>query len=722
MMKKVFTFLLVILIGGNCILYAQSYKTHTVKEDETVATIAKMYNVTPYNIYKYNPEVRTGLTIGTVLVISSERNLPDQILDSVKKQPKKTVADEKSIRKPLHFEHYKVRRRDGYLKLYRLFGVSEQDIKRYNKELYAQPLKKGMMLRIPIYPKTTETDTQILDTLQIKGEVYVVKPKETRWSIAHRYNITVDSLQKLNPEMGEIVVIGQELNVPVTTALPLSTQGEKEPNYLLYTVPSKENFFQLKQKYQVTKEQLIQANPQLDSLGLREGMVLRIPEIKEDLTAINASNFMFYEVQPKDNFFRLKMKLGYAEQELRGYNPSINERNGLHPGMILKLPRKDVYKFNVRNSRIVESFDLVDSISLFRRPSVALMLPFKTKNMDWSAVAQTKKYLKNNKPVKYSLGLYTGALVALDSLKSLGLSVDLKVLDTQGSVQEAKKLLYTEDLSNIQAVIGPLFNSVFSEIATALKEKDIPVFAPISSGGKTNLDNVFYTRPNKKVSREKITNYIQSYKTDQELIVFVDPNELEEITYLKQKFPTATFFNLDKLKKPFDEIRNNFDPEKKYWVLVHTKKMATLSSWINIINALNSDKIKMTLFAYEKDQTFDFATNTSLSKLNFHFASPTILSSRQHPFAKRYRQKFGKEPDKYAARGFDLMMDVVLRLAYKDSMDAACAAVGETSYVESKFNYNRYLFSSYYNEGVYVLKYQDLRIVEVVPLVGIEKE
>ncbi len=71
------------------------------------------------------------------------------------------------------------------------YEVSVDDIKRYNKELYSAPLKKGMRIEIPEFPEIEE----VIDSINPEDfETYMVLPKETRWSIAHKYGITVDSL------------------------------------------------------------------------------------------------------------------------------------------------------------------------------------------------------------------------------------------------------------------------------------------------------------------------------------------------------------------------------------------------------------------------------------------------------------------------------------------------------------------------------------------------
>ena len=70
-MNKLLGFLLVILLSS-CGVRAQQYKSHIVKRGEDVESIAKLYNITPEDIIKLNPEARRGVRRNNVLVIPSE--------------------------------------------------------------------------------------------------------------------------------------------------------------------------------------------------------------------------------------------------------------------------------------------------------------------------------------------------------------------------------------------------------------------------------------------------------------------------------------------------------------------------------------------------------------------------------------------------------------------------------------------------------------------------
>ena len=77
-----------------------------------------------------------------------------------------------------------------------------------------------------------------------------------------------------------------------------------------------------------------------------------------------------------------------------------------------------------------------------------------------------------------------------------------------------------------------------------------------------------------------------------------------------------------------------------------------------------------------------------------------------------YQQKYSAAPNRYAVRGFDLTMDLLLRLASKENLYEASDVDLETEYIENKFRYNKKLFGGYYNEAAYIVRYEDLKIVE----------
>jgi len=58
-------------------------------------------------------------------------------------------------------------------------------------------------------------------------------------------------------------------------------------------------------------------------------------------------------------------------------------------------------------------------------------------------------------------------------------------------------------------------------------------------------------------------------------------------------------------------------------------------------------------------------------------------------------------------------MDILLRLAIEEDLYKASSNDIETEYVENKFRYSKKMFGGYYNEAIYLLRYEGLTIVEI---------
>lgn len=85
----------------------------------------------------------------------------------------------------------------------RKFNVSVDDLKSLNN-LTSNSLSIGMVLKIPPYSNKKNEETN----------VYVVKSGDSLWSIARKFNSTVDEIKRLNSLQSNILSIGQRLVVP----------------------------------------------------------------------------------------------------------------------------------------------------------------------------------------------------------------------------------------------------------------------------------------------------------------------------------------------------------------------------------------------------------------------------------------------------------------------------------------------------------------------------
>ena len=353
---------------------AQKYTTHAVKEGETLQSISQKYRVTPYTIIQSNKEIKTAadVKVNTILIIPLDGSVITQ--QNEPKQEEKVDEQEK----PLGFTRHRVRRRETLFGLTQKYDITEEQLKRYNRQLYSEPLKKGMVLQIPKFPERTEEEERELDF-----ETYTVLPKETRWSIAHKYGITVDSLIALNPDLSktsDYLAMGQELKLPRPKGDSLKDQ--QVDLFTSFTVPPKQTLYSLGKEYGIPSDSIIKLNPEIMELGgLKEGMVIRLPKKRDASGEVNTENFIFYEVKPKQNIFRLTQNLKITRDELFRLNPDLE--NGLKAGMVLKLPKENAEGLEVKNALVIDKINLIDSVNTQNRPKLVFMLPFRLDRVDF---------------------------------------------------------------------------------------------------------------------------------------------------------------------------------------------------------------------------------------------------------------------------------------------------------------------------------------------------
>lgn len=717
--------MLLLLITVGCKATAQKFKTHAVKKGETLTSISKLYKVTPANILKFNKEIGDGaqLQANSILVIPMDAVAASQNAAATNPQVSVTEIVKGNPQEPIGFTSHKVRKRETLYGIAKRYNITEDDIKKYNRDLYSTQLKKRMVLRIPKFRKLAPGEVVINED---DYETYTVAPKETRWSIAHKYGITIDSMLVLNPDLSKTsnyLREGQELKLPKIAGSTI--EGQETLLFISYTVPAKMNFYRLKQEFGAEPDEIVRLNPEITERGgLKEGMVIRIPQIKRDPGEVNTDNFIFYEVKPGQTEFSLTRKLGISYKDLLTLNPDLQQ--GLKAGMVLKLPKDQMGDFEVRNALVLDKINLLDSINTVNRPKLMFLLPFRLNKLDLSDKKGVAETIENRTSLKLSLGLYSGALVALDSIAKLGVTIDVKTFDNQLDVKRTKEILSRENLSEYSAVIGPLDVASLNEVAVRAANNQVPVITPLSSGSTISLTNVFFSVPNEAVLRSRMLNYLEKKWIDQNIIIIADSTHVVVKDSILSKFPEAKIAVVTEEEKNIgvniEKLKLLLSPEKENWVVLETDNFKLVSSVSSILNSLHNapleptdtEKVILRMFTTNKSNAFenDVISSSHLSNLNFTYPS-IYRETTNDSFVQMYRKRFGDTPDRYAVRGFDLTFDIILKLAYKNNLMAVSKLIGETEYSGNKFSYEKNFSSGYFNQASYIMSYDSMRMKEV---------
>lgn len=149
---------------------------------------------------------------------------------------------------------YTVQSGDTLWSIANRYNVSVDDIMNANN-LGTTFLQVGQVLTIP---NSTIDDPQSDD-----DQTYTVKAGDTLWSIAKKYNISVEELKRINNLTSNMLSIGQKLLLP-------------DSGYKVYTVKKGDSLWKISRDYNVNLDDLINLN-NLESDTLQIGQKLLIP-------------------------------------------------------------------------------------------------------------------------------------------------------------------------------------------------------------------------------------------------------------------------------------------------------------------------------------------------------------------------------------------------------------------------------------------------------------
>ena len=558
------------------------------------------------------------------------------------------------------YKVHRVRRKETLFSIAQKYDLTVEDIKAHNKELYSKNLRSGNKIYIPKFKLIPKPSVNII-------QKYTVLAKEGKWRIAYKFGISVPELEALNPNMGLYPQAGEILNVPNIAESEEKTVQDMQFSY--YTVKAKEGFYRLEKKLGLTKVQLEALNPELSQLGLNLGMVLKIPKTSVQNIA--------------SEFF-----------------PAIN---------------------------------LADSLVNFSTKNIALLLPFKAKSIDFDSLKLSKEQLKRDGYINISTDFYAGVVMAIDSAKRLGISTKLNVFDTNASPLDLKTHLLQTDLSNFDAILGPITPQNLELTAKYAKKDNVPVVSPFVKT-KAVHSNLFQTLPDENWMRTKMINYVKSDTIPHNTLIIYDAKNIATAKYLKASLPDAALLTSEK----------NEDGSEQFYLMLYAVQPVLLpgrtivflesnnegfvSNVTSMLNAMNGITIlldeedneteidrEIILMTTSKNRAFDGVnvSNYDLSNLNFQYPSVNFNSQISEDFEQKYITQFGTFPNKYAIRGFDLTMDILLRLSKYGTLYTQNFNF-QTAYLENKFQYFSQPYGGYKNEAGYILKYEDLHIIKIL--------
>lgn len=627
------------LLFTNTALAQDKYKKHKIEKGETIVSIAKKYKVTPYDIYRLNPDSQNGIKENTILLIPGESKTPP--VAPVKEEPTK-------VANTIH----EVKAKETLYSLAKRYNVSVEDLTKANGDSVKNGLSIGQKIIIPIKGSGVAAQAKTAEKQEARKDApsylfHTVAQGETKYGIAKQYGMSLQLLEELNPEVKDALPLGYKLKLSKNAVVSKEIQPTapaKEPAYVMYTV------------------------------------------------------------QPKETFYSLTRRTGLSEDQITALNPDA--KAGLRDGMELKLPAGT----NIAEVAVNKTMaDLTKKLKKSQARELALLLPFNLDKKGADSLSTQQQRLRTDKFLNMTMDFYAGALMAIDSAKALGLPLKVKIYDSRETKNASGVEAIKSSLLSANAVVGPFFQSNVEKTAVMLAERNIPVISPLSKEAGDPYANLYQSIPSAEKVKMAMLDYLKS--KDANVIAVVDAKKASSRQFIKENYPLARFLDGGVTA---GAMKSLLVKDKMNYVILETESTNMVLNTTKILADALAE-FQLQLVVLEKTETLDYdeiplARLTSL-KMMYPSITKDNETTNDDIFARSFKQKNGIFPNQFATRGFDVTFDVIVRLFQEEDFKTVMA--GKTSeQAENKFSYESSNGGNF-NTGVYIMYYDtDLSVKE----------
>ena len=485
------------------------------------------------------------------------------------------------------------------------------------------------------------------------------------------YGVSQSDIIKLNPGSDEKIFIGRTLRIPRSAA-----NIQKET---YHTIETGETLYRLTVKYNVSAKAICDANPGLSAENFRIGQVIRIPSTTEPQTMVPvetqsstvvANNNILgpvesrcrdmHKVKRKETVFSISREYGISEAELIAANPELKGENKIKKGTFLCIPYpKAQTEQNIQSQAIPTDSELFrenrKKTERFSTIKAAVILPF----LDGVSKSESSRM------VEY----YEGLLMAVDSLKRTGTSIDLYTYNSGPESASLNSILGKSEMKDMDIIFGPLYQQHIKPLAEFAKKQNTRLVIPFTSKDNTVFQNpaVYQINtPQSYLYSEVYDHFVRQFPNAN--VIFI---EASQGTKDKAEFIKGLKDELRNRSIPMKSLKEDVTVESLKTVLRTDREnifIPTSGSNLTLIKILpqltllvrEQPESRIHLFGYPEWQTYTKDHLEAFFELDTYFYS-SFYTNNLLPaainFTKNYRRWYGKEMDerypKFGMLGFD---------------------------------------------------------------------
>jgi len=591
------------------------------------------------------------------------------------------------------------------------------------------------------------------DKVIISGVAYYVhqvKKGETSYSISKAYGIAVEDLNRENPPAVYGINVGQTLRIPVklvTDPKTLESQPVKrkydDTKFIYHSMKPGETVYSLSKSYGVSEDEIIQSNPGIDINKLSVNTEIAIPKREfmpsQQKFDDQENKYIYHKVLMGETMSSIARQYGLTVHKLRKENrdlrfPQVGDFVRIPMGK--KAEQEEVVQIKADTAPAIVEEPAV----IITRPAgytavrdlkgsldVAVLLPFYLPenshriDIDSSVIVKGKKTYKMNQvsddwiyPGSMDfLEMYEGILLASDSLRSLGLNINLHTYDIKNDTVEITELIKSGKLADMDLIIGPVYSNNLLIVSEYAKGLGIPVVSPVPLLNNSALIKnpyLFMANASLEVAQKALSKKIGEYYDNNIVFIHADTLGVDEdvkrfknliFTELSYKLPyedikfkeflfySRSMFNNDSINR----LSHALSEQSKNVIIIASEDPPVISEVIDNVNSL-SRRFNIKLFGYPVIRDLDRLDQKELFDLDILVYSPYWINYAKKnviQFNSHFREKFHTQPveKSYAWQGYDIAFYFLSGLAMNGKSFIAHPELHYPDLLQSEYEFKR---------------------------------
>ncbi|MDR1331130.1 MAG: LysM peptidoglycan-binding domain-containing protein [Tannerella sp.] len=545
---------------------------------------------------------------------------------------------------------------------------------------------------------------------------HTVERGQTVYSIGLMYGVSEDDIFRLNPSSRRGIRAGEQLRIPQNGQTDGREEGDDEI-YVYHTIRTGETLYGVSREYGLSTGDLSEANRGLTPETFAAGKTIRIPSMKIHSLPVTQTKVVVkelkYKIKRRETMYSICRKFDVTSEDLLAHNPQL--KSGLKAGMELIIPVRT--EEVVTEAPVQKELDIAELTSYRRQiertnvARLALLLPFLAPGSQTPLDARVIEF-------------YEGFLIAVDSVRNSGMSVELYVYNIGNDAATTATALENIEAPHLDLIVGGMTDIQIELIADFARDHDTKYVVPFSSRcERLTLDNPCIFQVN------AATQNLYSYLTPRIHALF--PRHRIILLDTGDGDPKTQLFNviradLNDSSIPFTEVTYR---EKTFQadMLAAMSNTApslviplsgSLDALLKIKSTLRSivetrPEYAVTLFGHPEWQNYTKDCLDDFYALDTYFYTQSYMNAMTPEakwFAGRYRDSYNKPlpatSPRYAVLGYDLGMYFLTALrAYGSAFDSYVAQHAYRS-IQSGFRFGRVNnWGGFFNTNLYIVHY-----------------